>query len=218
MTTQPEANTGTSELGLVRDAADARTVGPKTRRRSFSFRPALTVRGRKFKGLRGFSGKPLHPPLTDIPIAAFLFTAVFDVVAAIGNHHGWASGFFHAGSYVLVGGVGVAILAALTGWWDRIRSSETGTQARRTINAHALIMTSSLAIASADLGLRLSWWSSMTTPSAAIIVLSVAMALVALPGATYGGSMVFDYGFNVETAGDHPVWHVNEKDVFPGQY
>jgi len=26
---------------------------------------------------------------------------------------------------------------------------------------------------------------------------------------------VFDYGFNVETAGDHPVWHESEVDVFP---
>jgi hypothetical protein len=36
-------------------------------------------------------------------------------------------------------------------------------------------------------------------------------------GATYGGGLVYDYGFNVETAGDHPVWHKNEVDVFPGQ-
>ena len=31
-----------------------------------------------------------------------------------------------------------------------------------------------------------------------------------------GGTLAFDYGFNVETAGDHPVWHPSEKDVFPG--
>jgi hypothetical protein len=28
--------------------------------------------------------------------------------------------------------------------------------------------------------------------------------------------MVFDYGFNVETAGDHPVWHQSERDALPG--
>jgi hypothetical protein len=27
--------------------------------------------------------------------------------------------------------------------------------------------------------------------------------------------MVFDYGFNVETSGDHPVWHASETDVLP---
>jgi hypothetical protein len=28
--------------------------------------------------------------------------------------------------------------------------------------------------------------------------------------------LVFDYGFNVETAGDSPVWHKSESDVLPG--
>jgi hypothetical protein len=49
------------------------------------------------------------------------------------------------------------------------------------------------------------------------ILLVLAAALVSL-GATYGGSLVYDYGFNVETAGDHPVWHESEKDVFPVQH
>ena len=31
-------------------------------------------------------------------------------------------------------------------------------------------------------------------------------------------SIVFEYGFNVETAGDHPVWHQSEQDVLPGQH
>jgi hypothetical protein len=35
-------------------------------------------------------------------------------------------------------------------------------------------------------------------------------------GATFGGRLVYDYGFNVETAGDHPVWHQSGTDVFPG--
>ena len=39
--------------------------------RRLTFRPALTLKGRKFFGpLRGWAGKPVHPPLTDIPIAA----------------------------------------------------------------------------------------------------------------------------------------------------
>jgi hypothetical protein len=37
-------------------------------------------------------------------------------------------------------------------------------------------------------------------------------------GATYGGSLVFEYGFNVETAGDHPAWHKSETDVLPGDH
>ena len=45
--------------------------------RKFSVRPALALRGRKFKGLRGWAGKPLHPPLTDVPVAAYVLGAVF---------------------------------------------------------------------------------------------------------------------------------------------
>jgi hypothetical protein len=53
--------------------------------RHFSFRPALTLRGREFKGPRGWAGKPLHPPLTDIPIGGYLLAAGFDVISAVGN-------------------------------------------------------------------------------------------------------------------------------------
>ena len=53
--------------------------------RKFSVRPTLTLKGRTFKGLRGWSGKPLHPPLTDFPIAAYVLAAVFDVISAIGG-------------------------------------------------------------------------------------------------------------------------------------
>ncbi len=77
--------------------------------RLFSIRPVLVLRGRKFNRLRGFAGKPFHPPLTDFPVGT------------------------------------------LVGY-----------------------------------------------------------------GAIYGGALVYEYGFNVETAGDHPVWHRSESDVTSG--
>ena len=78
--------------------------------RKFSVRPTLTLRGRKFKGLRGWSGKPTHPPLTDFPVAAYVFAAVFDVIAMFGRHETWARDFFRAGTYVFVGGAVVSVL------------------------------------------------------------------------------------------------------------
>ena len=51
-----------------------------------------------------------------------------------------------------------------------------------------------------------------------VVVLSVVVALLVSLGATFGGSLVFEYGFNVETAGDHPVWHKSETDVFAGEH
>ena len=36
-------------------------------------------------------------------------------------------------------------------------------------------------------------------------------------GATFGGTLVFDYGFNVETAGDSPVWHSRKSMCYRGR-
>jgi uncharacterized membrane protein len=182
--------------------------------RHFTVAAPLRVRGRTNKGLRGLSGKPFHPPLTDVPITAYLFAAVFDVLslAVHGGHARLAEELFHVGTWVLLGGAAVSLLAALTGWADWHRSSQPGTQARRTINTHAVLMLTVTGLVLADLAVR---WASLDDPRTpvACVVLSVAAAALVSVGATYGGSLVYDYGFNVETAGDHPVWHPSESDV-----
>jgi uncharacterized membrane protein len=185
--------------------------------RKLSVRPTLTLRGRKFKGLRGWSGKPTHPPLTDIPIAAYIFGAVFDIIAVLGRHESWSQDFFRAGTFVFIGGAAVSVLAALTGFWDWLRSTEKGTQARRTANAHAWTMITVTVLALADIALRLNVYDTRTYPTIAILVLSIVVAGLVGIGATFGGSLVFEYGFNVETAGDSPVWHRSEHDVLPGE-
>src|SRR3954466_12659298 len=85
--------------------------------RRFSFGPTLTLKGRKNKGLRGFAGKPYHPPLTDVPVVAYLFAAVFDVLSAVlyDNHAAVAEQMFRAGTWLFLGGGAVSVLAALTG-------------------------------------------------------------------------------------------------------
>jgi uncharacterized membrane protein len=186
--------------------------------RRFSVRPALTLKGRRFKGLRGWSGKPLHPPLTDLPIAAYVLAAVFDVISAVaGKDNAWARELWHAGTYAFVAGAVVSVFAALTGLWDAWRSSEAGTQARRTINTHATIMITVTVLALVDIAWRLNDYNTQAVTPVGIAALSVVIALLVSVGATFGGSLVYDYGFNVETAGDHPVWHRSETDVFPGR-
>lgn len=187
--------------------------------RRFTFGPPLTVSGRKFKGLRGYAGKPFHPPLTDVPVTAYLFAAVFDVLSLVthSSHPTVARQLFVAGTWTVLGGAAVSLLAALTGWADWHRSSEPGTQARRTINAHAITMLTVTGLVLADLGLRgLAFQDRGSTP-VVVVVLSVVAAVLVSLGATLGGSLVYDYGFNVETAGDHPVWHHSEVDVYPGR-
>jgi uncharacterized membrane protein len=187
--------------------------------RKFSVRPTLTLKGRTFKGLRGWSGKPVHPPLTDFPIAAYIFAAVFDVISVIGGkNHTWARELWHAATFAFIGGAIVSVFAALTGFWDAWKSSEQGTQARRTINTHATIMVTVTVLALADIAWRLNDYHTKLVTPIAIAALSAVIAILVSVGATFGGSLVYEYGFNVETAGDHPAWHKSEHDVLPGEH
>ena len=182
--------------------------------RHFTFGPPLSLKGRKFKGPRGYAGKPFHPPLTDVPVTAYLFVAVFDVlsIALYDSHEQLATELFRAGTWTLIGGAAASLLTALTGFYDWWRSSEAGTQARRTINAHAITMIAVTVLVLVDLGVRLAKVHEEYTPGV-VVALSVIAAVLTI----LGSSLVYDYGFNVETAGDHPVWHKNERDVYPGQ-
>ena len=184
--------------------------------RVLSFRPALTIRGRKFKGLRGWAGKPLHPPLTDVPVGAYMLVAAFDVISFIGHDEEWARDFYRAGTFTLIGGVVVGLLAALTGFWDWLKSTEKGTQARRTVNAHAWTMVALTVLVLVDVVLRRFVWADDGHTGAVVLALTVAVAALTVIGGSIGGSLAYDYGFNVETSGDHPVWHKSEVDVFPG--
>ena len=53
--------------------------------RYFSIRPTWTLKGRKFFGIRGWSGKPTHPPLTDFPVVCYALAALFDLVSFFGG-------------------------------------------------------------------------------------------------------------------------------------
>jgi uncharacterized membrane protein len=175
------------------------------------------MRGRKFKGLRGWAGKPLHPPLTDIPVGAYMLAASFDVISLVGQDQEWARDMYRAGTFTLIGGAFVSIFAALTGFWDWLKSTKKGTQARRTVNAHGWTMVVLTAVVLVDIAAR--WFAYEDDPHTGVVVLtlSVMAAAITVIGGSIGGSLAYDYGFNVETSGDHPVWHVSEIDVFPGE-
>lgn len=182
--------------------------------RIFSIKPTLTLKGRKFKGLRGLSGKPFHPPLTDIPIAAYFVGAIFDLISYFSDGS-VSRDFFVSGTHLFVVGAIVSLPTALTGFWDWLKSTQKHTQAWRTANTHMAIMLTVTSIVIADVLIRLADWEKGATGTVVLVLSLIAGGLVAI-GATYGGTLVYEYGFNVETSGDHPVWHESEEDVFPG--
>ena len=186
----------------------------------YSIRPTLTLKGRKFRGIRGWAGKPTHPPLTDFPIVCYVLAAGFDLVsyvAAQSDHGRAAHDFFVAGTLVIVSGFLVSLLTALTGFWDWWKSTSPGNQARRTANWHMTVMLTVTGIVILDIIIRLVQWGDNEATSTIVMILSIIIGALTAFGATYGGSLTYDYGFNVETSGDHPVWHDSEVDVLPGQ-
>lgn len=200
----------------------------------FSIKPSLTLKGRKFKGLRGFAGKPFHPPLTDIPIAAYILGATFDVLSVllkpdmgpgltmVGPHDpivgrlNLSHDLWRAATFVFIAGLIVSIPTALTGIWDWWKSTAKHTQAWRTANWHMAVMLTTTVLVVIDVIWRMAIDDQLSSPLL-LTILSVVIAGMVSFGALYGGALVYEMGFNVETAGDSPVWHESETDVYPGQ-
>jgi uncharacterized membrane protein len=194
--------------------------------RLFSIKPGLTLRGRKFRGIRGWAGKPTHPPLTDFPIVCYVLAAVFDLVSFVADDRELSRDLFRAATFVLVSGLIVSLGTALTGFWDWWKGLErdrsTGllgraehTQVWRTANWHMAVMLTVTAIVIVDAVVRIAGFDDNTT--GVVLVLSVlAAGLVAL-GAAYGGTLVFDYQFNVESLKGSTVWEETEEDQLPGR-
>jgi uncharacterized membrane protein len=179
--------------------------------RTFSFRPAMEFRGRKFKGLRGFAGKPFHPPLTDVPVGAYIIGPVLDLIAFVARDSAWADDVYRAGGFTLLVGAVVSVATAVTGFADWL-NTEKGTQMRRIANAHAWAMIVLTGVVLSELGIRYLGDRSQS-PDGLIVLFGLVVAGLVTVGGTLGGSMVYDFGFNVETASDNHVYHVSEHDI-----
>lgn len=187
--------------------------------RIYSVRPTLSLKGRRFQGLRGFTGKPFHPPLTDFPIVCYSLAAVFDVISYVSDPGDRAQDFFAAATFVIVagyiGGFG-AIVTGFMDWWKGIPRDKSGpigkakhTQVWRTINWHATVMIVATVCTLAGLLQRIpNFEEAQTQP--VWLALSIAAAVLVLFGAAYGGTLVFEYGFNVENVDE--VWKESEQD------
>ena len=175
----------------------------------FSFKPGLAIKGRKFKGLRGFAGKPFHPPLTDVTVGAYVIGPIFDLIALIFSDSSWSGDLFKAGGWILLAGAISSIGTVLTGFFDWLKSTPKGTQARRMVNAHAwtMIVTSVIVLVALWYRYLAGDGAHYEDPDALAGLLSLLIVGLVTLGGTLGGGIVYDWGFNVEVAKDHPVWH-----------
>jgi uncharacterized membrane protein len=89
------------------------------------------------------------------------------------------------------------------------------TQVWRTANWHMVVMLTVTGIVIADIIVRLLQFDDGYANFSTMILSILAGALVSY-GATYGGSLVYDYQFNVESLDGSTAWDETETDQLPG--
>ena len=142
--------------------------------------------------------RALHPPLTDFPIAAYVFAATFDVISAVGGQrHSWAREFWHAGTFVLVAGAVICILVVLTGFRDLLAFSSQDSLPVQTISLHVCVMVSVFMIGVGDIAWRLRDYQSLSYTPPGVLACSLAAAIGVCAGAACGGSLVFRHGVGI---------------------
>jgi uncharacterized membrane protein len=144
--------------------------------------------------------RPLHPMFTHFPIAAYVLAAGFDIISVVGGpHRSWAGQLWHAGTYVLIGGLAICLVTMMTGFADLIRFGERRSPVVRIIAVHVCIMAAVFMIGVGDLALRLSDLHRASTPPA-VLILTIAAAVGVCTGAFFGGTLVYKHGAGVMVA------------------
>ncbi len=145
-------------------------------------------------------GHPLHPVITDVPITAWMLTALFDIIWLISpTHNTWAAyGAFVAVIVGLFGALG-AIVTGFTDWSDTY-----GSERRVGLN-HSIFNVSATILYLISFLLRL-----LAGPGdgvAAAILGFVGLVCVLYAG-YLGGEMVFTKGTGV----NHTAWETASED------
>jgi uncharacterized membrane protein len=147
----------------------------------------------------GPSGHPLHPAVASVAVAAWVFSAVFDLGSFVAED-AWA---YTRGAYVLTGiGVGAGIVAAVLGLIDLL-GVPAGTKAHRLGIRHLVAMDATLACFALSFVLRR---GSDFVETEAVDPLPFALSLLGLvtlaTGVWLGHRLAYGYGVRVNTDDD----------------
>jgi uncharacterized membrane protein len=145
-------------------------------------------------------GRPLHPPFTHFPIAAYVMAAAFDVISVVGGRrHAWSGQLWHAGTFVVIAGLVLCLATMLTGFADLVRFGERTHAAMRIIAVHVCVMASVFMLGVGDLAIRLSEYNQDSTPPP-VLILTIAAAVGVSIGGFLGGTLVYKHGAGVAVA------------------
>lgn len=145
-------------------------------------------------------GHPLHPAITDVPVAAWMLTALFDIIWLISPvSYSWAARAAEIGVLVgLLGALG-AIITGLTDWSDTY-----GSERRVGLN-HAIFNAAATILYLVSFILRL---PQNGGESIAAAVIGFVGLLSVIYAAYLGGEMVFTKGTGV----NHTAWEAGSDE------
>lgn len=142
--------------------------------------------------------RPIHPPFTHFPIAAYVMAAGFDVISVIaGGSRAWAGQLWHAGTFVVIAGLGLCLLTMLTGFVDLVRFAERLPKVLRTLAVHVCIQVGVFMIAVVGVAIRIADYQRTSTPPVALL-LTIAAAIGVCTGGFFGGTLVYSNGHGVK--------------------
>jgi uncharacterized membrane protein len=144
------------------------------------------------KMLRGFPGKPSHPPLTDAAIGAYTAGVVMLVLGALGiEEEQMAHGALLAISFGLL----VTVPTALTGLLDWLALPK-GTPVRTTATAHLIAMVLATVVFALTWVAQLDGYRDDEVKTLALVLGLAAEALL-IAGGFLGGALAYVYGVRV---------------------
>src|SRR3954463_6742288 len=142
--------------------------------------------------LRGWAGKPSHPPLTDASIGAYTVGVVMLVLGALGVEEEQMA---HGSLLAISGGLGLGVPTALTGvldWPD----PQPGTPRKTIATTHLLVMVTATLVFAGTWLAQLDGYEHDKVKTLACILGLVAEALLTV-GGYLGGTLVFIFGVRV---------------------
>jgi uncharacterized membrane protein len=142
--------------------------------------------------IKGWAGKPSHPPLTDASIGAYTVGVVMLVLGALGVEEEQMA---HGALLAIGGGLAVAAPTALTGLLDWL-DIEKGTPARTVATVHLFTMVSATVLFALTFVAHLDGYDDGQV-EALPLVLGLAAETLLAAGGYIGGSLPYVYGIRV---------------------
>jgi uncharacterized membrane protein len=149
--------------------------------------------------------RPIHPPFTHFPIAAYVMAAGFDVISVIaGGRRAWAGQLWHAGTFLVIAGLGICLMTMLTGFADLVRFAERRPAVLRTLAVHVCIQAGVFMIAVVDVAIRIADYHRTSTAPVALL-LTIVAAIGVCTGGFFGGTLVYAHGHGVQVDSGAPA-------------